>query len=445
VKKIHSNTSHAFLPTLVLPVFLGLFFFCGLLWFINNQTMENELLSRYVVGHPVSLVTTAMFCVGMAALILIGKNVFDQYWARRKMTLASVSLMATGDDQVESTTARAQRLMDHLILMPRRFREFYLWNRLFEILQIICRTGTTANLDDELKYAAETDLDRQPEKFALVRILIWATPMLGFLGTVLGISQALGSIEVGADNDFQQMLGGLRSSLYVAFDTTALALTFSIVLMFVQFVVDRWDTQLLELIEGRCRAELDRHFEIIRHSNDPSVRAIECIGDQINNTLENSTYSQVEIWAEAMEQAERRWQDSVTESATIARENLVQALEAAAEKLRQSVDANVDRADQQMDRRWQQMQVTMSDNARIIHDQQKELTYQTELMSGGFSQFESLIDSLKTAQEVDRKHIEQFSLIVAKLGQALAETKNQEPAKNKELKFRIVRPSDRAA
>ena len=60
--------------------------------------------------------------------------------------------------------------------------------------------------------------------------------MLGFLGTVVGISGALGGLTVASD--FEAMLSGLRDKLYVAFDTTALALTLSIVLMFAQFIVN---------------------------------------------------------------------------------------------------------------------------------------------------------------------------------------------------------------
>ena len=95
----------------------------------------------------------------------------------------------------------------------------------------IYRTNSTASVEDELKYLADLDLDRQQQRYSLVRILIWATPMLGFLGNCFwGFLKRLVGINVGPDNDFQQMMDGLRGSLYVAFDTTALALTLSMVI-----------------------------------------------------------------------------------------------------------------------------------------------------------------------------------------------------------------------
>ena len=86
--------------------------------------------------------------------------------------------------------------------------------------------------------------------------------MLGFLGTVLGISQALGGIDVGPNNNLQTMMDGLRGNLYIAFDTTALALTLSMLLMFGQFLIDRFETQLLLLVDQRAQGELSRHFSI---------------------------------------------------------------------------------------------------------------------------------------------------------------------------------------
>ena len=104
-----------------------------------------------------------------------------------------------------------------------------------------------------------------------MRIVIWATPMLGFLGTVVGITDALGDLgrELGsagaadAGNSLNTAMQGLLAGLYVAFDTTAIALCFSIVLMFIQFMLDRAETQMLEAVDERASAELAGRFELV--------------------------------------------------------------------------------------------------------------------------------------------------------------------------------------
>ena len=107
-----------------------------------------------------------------------------------------------------------------------------------------------------------------------MRIVIWATPMLGFLGTVVGITDALGDLgrelstsgAADAGGSLNTAMEGLLAGLYVAFDTTAIALCFSIALMFIQFMLDRGESQLLDMVDQRANDELAGRFEMIGSS-----------------------------------------------------------------------------------------------------------------------------------------------------------------------------------
>lgn len=86
--------------------------------------------------------------------------------------------------------------------------------------------------------------------YALPRILIWAIPLLGFIGTVLGISAAVngfsGFLEQSSDIDqIKEGIGTVTSGLAIAFDTTLLALLFSVIAMIPLALVERWELQLL--------------------------------------------------------------------------------------------------------------------------------------------------------------------------------------------------------
>lgn len=59
-----------------------------------------------------------------------------------------------------------------------------------------------------------------------IRYLLWAIPSIGFVGTILGISNALGLASSG-DIDL------ITSTLGVAFDTTLVALVLSLILMYI--------------------------------------------------------------------------------------------------------------------------------------------------------------------------------------------------------------------
>ena len=72
----------------------------------------------------------------------------------------------------------------------------------------------------------QTDIDKEKSESdqSNIRYLTWVIPSIGFIGTVLGISQAL---QVAGSGDMDL----ITSTLGVAFDTTLIALILSIVVM----------------------------------------------------------------------------------------------------------------------------------------------------------------------------------------------------------------------
>ncbi len=63
---------------------------------------------------------------------------------------------------------------------------------------------------------------------SIIRYLAWALPSVGFIGTILGIAAALGLADKASD---PEVLGQITGAMYVAFDTTLVALVLSVILM----------------------------------------------------------------------------------------------------------------------------------------------------------------------------------------------------------------------
>ena len=63
---------------------------------------------------------------------------------------------------------------------------------------------------------------------SIIRFLAWALPSVGFIGTIMGIAQALGLADKASD---PAVLGQITDAMYVAFDTTLVALLLNIFLM----------------------------------------------------------------------------------------------------------------------------------------------------------------------------------------------------------------------
>lgn len=111
------------------------------------------------------------------------------------------------------------------------------------------QSATEFALDDSSFYLSNSE-----SSYAFPRILVWAIPLLGFIGTVLGISQAVsgfsGFLETAGEvEQIRTGIGTVTSGLAVAFDTTLLALLLSVLVMIPLVLVERKESRLLLRIE----------------------------------------------------------------------------------------------------------------------------------------------------------------------------------------------------
>lgn len=274
------------------PVIIGLVAYWGFLFLIQQGLIKSEMLVRYLSAHPVSYVATAMFFVGGVGLIIKLIDVMRQILDQKNVTLAPAPALGQRADASRLLLAELDELT------PAR-QDSYLGLRLRNALEFVDKTESANGLEDELKYLADMDAAKQQESYSLIRILIWAIPMLGFLGTVVGISGALGGLTVASD--FEAMLSGLRDKLYVAFDTTALALTLSIVLMFAQFIVNRIETQHLDAVDEAATDELVGRFETFGTNRDPYLTSVENMSRKVLEGVGAIADEQAGIWESGME------------------------------------------------------------------------------------------------------------------------------------------------
>lgn len=117
------------------------------------------------------------------------------------------------------------------------------------LIKKVCQKFRTSNSVPEILeiITIQTDINKEKAESdqSLIRYLTWVIPSVGFIGTVLGISQAL-SIANSGDMDL------ITKTLGVAFDTTLISLILSIVVMFffhdLQERTDKLHAQIKEYI-----------------------------------------------------------------------------------------------------------------------------------------------------------------------------------------------------
>jgi biopolymer transport protein ExbB/TolQ len=368
------SSAGSVLASLAWPLALGLVLTAAFYMLAYRGPLNYPLVLRYFAGHPINMIETGMFFVGVVALAIKLLELLSQSGASGRVSL--------GDETTGQPAAKASQWLDVLANLPTAAKNSYLGRRLAEALEIVERKASAETLDEDLKYLADAEAGRAHDSYGLVRIIVWAIPMLGFLGTVVGITAALG--QLGAQDiagDLTVAIPRFTAALYVAFDTTAIALSFSIILMFVQFMLDRHETQILSGVEQRAAQELAGRFEVVGGSSDPQLVAIQRMSQAVVKATETLVQKQVELWQQSLGAAHNQWQKVAQQSTDQMQTALAAALGQSLQthavqlaKLEESSSAN-------LAQRWEQWQSALANNARVLHAQQQELVKQGELMT----------------------------------------------------------------
>jgi chemotaxis protein MotA len=106
-------------------------------------------------------------------------------------------------------------------------------------------SGSLSELIDIVSIQIEVSQEKAEGDQSVIRYLTWVIPSIGFVGTVIGISQALIVANSGDMEKITALLG-------VAFDTTLVALVLSIIIMWfvhqLQEETDRFHSDLKEFV-----------------------------------------------------------------------------------------------------------------------------------------------------------------------------------------------------
>ena len=207
------------LPALIAALLLCAGFILALDWAARSTEEAQVVTRRFLDRGIIPPITVLLFFWGL--LLLLGKR-WNGWYLRRALRrwrsgepggavaplVASLEALGTGSVRVEESLA----------LLWRRYEESYL----------------------------------------LPRYISWAVPILGFIGTVLGISLAADGIRriIASDAGLSSLssdLSGAIAPLGIAFDTTLIALSLSVVLTLFLSLVQRDEERILAALEWEVR------------------------------------------------------------------------------------------------------------------------------------------------------------------------------------------------
>lgn len=210
---------------LVVGVGLTLLFF-GVVWAVFNFVFQdlNQRVFLIICGKwPGGLIQFFTFLAFFWAMMLLGSKSRKLDWEKKALALNLLP-----EDE-------------HKVMLPDQINDLRLtlakkrdWKDsvLVKILNMAC-TKFRANKSvqetmEVVRIQSDISMNYLDTSFSIIRYLAWSIPSIGFIGTVFGISGALGQMDAAAAGD----LSGVTSLLGTAFDTTLVALFLSIILMF---------------------------------------------------------------------------------------------------------------------------------------------------------------------------------------------------------------------
>jgi biopolymer transport protein ExbB/TolQ len=267
---------------------------------LDAELIADPVLLRYLTGHWTAYVCMAMFLVGLAAMVIKAIDLFADV---RIANAAVFDGLPASDLPMTDVNLLLQRLDGQ----HARSQRTYLVGRLRAALEYLGRKGSTLDLEDELRSLAEVDTDRKHSSYAMVRIMLWALPFVGSLGTVVGIANAVANL--GPDTPVSSV-AAVTPGLKLALETTALALVLSVSLMLLMFVADHLESRLLAAVDARANRELVGRFRGQTMMNGGQATAAEPgMNDAVMQAMEKMAQRQAEMWQANLDAVTKHWDE----------------------------------------------------------------------------------------------------------------------------------------
>jgi biopolymer transport protein ExbB/TolQ len=147
-------------------------------------------------------------------------------------------------------------------------RHFVLFNRIMIALSNLKNLGRVTDVDDILRSQAESDENSMYSTYSMIEGFVWAIPVLGFIGTVLGLSEAIGGfgkVLVQA-RDISQLSDSLKvvtAGLSKAFETTLVALVAALAVQLLLTYLKKEEEDFLDACGEYCMKHVVSKLRIL--------------------------------------------------------------------------------------------------------------------------------------------------------------------------------------
>jgi flagellar motor component MotA len=205
-------------------------------------------------GEWVNYLELLFFFWGLAIVLIKWRQAGRQ----RSALMLDILPVALGR---QITPENVDGFLSYIDGLPARVRESMMVNRIRKGLEMFHAKQNSGDVSGMLSTLSDVDANRNATSYSIVKVFLWAIPILGFIGTVLGLSFAMASfgstdLDLTDTGALKSAVGQITGGLATAFNTTLLGLLLSMILMFPMSAVQKQEEDCLTEIDAFCNEHL---------------------------------------------------------------------------------------------------------------------------------------------------------------------------------------------
>ena len=243
-----------------IAVLLTLGFFALMLFGAPHVSFLEGFAEKFVSRGPTQYVVVLFFFWGAAMLWMKNRKLGFQLKAFELPIFPADSEFVLTPDTAKDVIRRMHEMVDNPI-------HFAVLSRVERALSNLENIGHTADVTAVLKDQSDSDESQVAASYVLISGLLWAVPVLGFIGTVLGLSTAIGGFaatlqQEGDFSGIKESLTGVTAGLSTAFDTTLVSLILALILQLAVSFVQSRESSWLDACNEYCSRQLSSRLRL---------------------------------------------------------------------------------------------------------------------------------------------------------------------------------------
>jgi len=212
-----------------------------------------------VMSDPINAITFAAFGVAIAILAYRRKKL------RGEQKIFGTAFMDESEDRV-LIPEDARELRKKVVKLSSQDRGTILIRLLVTGLKRSKSSWNATDVADAINNQSDIVASELESDYAMIRYLAWAIPSIGFIGTVLGIGKAMGTIGGSSSDSAVEGAGsGIAEAaghLNTAFDTTFVSLGLSLILMYFVYTIQAKEERMISTAVDWCMQKFVNRMHI---------------------------------------------------------------------------------------------------------------------------------------------------------------------------------------